>query len=50
MQQALSLDRSQSPDLQLHYGDILAAPLLLGLTGAMLALLAGHIIWQRRTA
>lgn len=22
MQQALSLDRSQSPDLQLHYGDI----------------------------
>ena len=25
MQQALSLDRSQSPDLQLHYGDILAA-------------------------
>lgn len=32
------------------YGDILAAPLLLGLTGAMLALLAGHIIWQRRTA
>ena len=25
MQQALSLDRSQSPDLQLHYGDIRAA-------------------------
>ena len=25
MQQALSLDRSKSPDLQLHYGDILAA-------------------------
>ena len=25
MQQALSLDRSQNPDLQLHYGDILAA-------------------------
>lgn len=32
------------------YGDALAAPLLLGLTGAVLALLAAHIIWQRRTA
>ena len=32
------------------YGGGLAAPLLLGLTAAVLALLTGHVIWQRRTA